>query len=250
MTAWLLTPRAIALFTAAILLSLPARAGIVASATRVIFTDNNAEKSLMLVNTNPYQVLVQTWIDHGNIDSTPGNVTTPFVAVPAIFTLEPNTMQGLRIVKNNLPLPTDRESVFWLNLYEIPPTQKVKPPEQQSVLLTMNTQMKVFYRPAGLKDGDLAANSLRFTLRHHPSGANIICHNSSAFFISFAAITLRDGQHNFAVESQPDMMTPPFAEKAYQLTFPAETILSNSLMIKAEIIDDTGNSVFKEFPLY
>ncbi|MEX5715499.1 molecular chaperone [Serratia ureilytica] len=76
----------------------------------------------------------------------------PFVALPSVFALQPSALKGLRILFAGANLPADRESVFWLNLYEIPPTRPATPPLASRVTLAMNTQMKIFYRPRALKE--------------------------------------------------------------------------------------------------
>ncbi len=65
--------------------------------------------------------MVQTWVDNGDANPAPGSVNAPFVSVPPLFSLAPQRMQGIRLIYNQSPLPKDRESVFWLNVYEIPP---------------------------------------------------------------------------------------------------------------------------------
>lgn len=104
--------------------SFTASAGIIASTTRVVFREGQTQQSLMVVNTNPWPIIVQTWVDEGDITVMPGHVKTPFVVVPALFRLQPKAMQGLRLIYNQASLPADRESVFWLNLYEIPPLRQ------------------------------------------------------------------------------------------------------------------------------
>lgn len=40
-------------------------AGIMLASSRIIYRDGDREKTLMLVNTNDYPVLVQSWVDNG-----------------------------------------------------------------------------------------------------------------------------------------------------------------------------------------
>ncbi len=40
-------------------------AGIMPASSRMIYRDGDREKTLMLVNTNDYPVLVQSWVDNG-----------------------------------------------------------------------------------------------------------------------------------------------------------------------------------------
>lgn len=64
-------------------------AGMLASSTRVIFQEGQARKTLLLANTNDYPVLVQVWVDDGENSGVPGEDKYPFVALPAIFTADP-----------------------------------------------------------------------------------------------------------------------------------------------------------------
>lgn len=50
-------------------------------------------------------------------------------------------------------LPKDRESLFWLNVQEVPPKPEVKYGEGSVLAIAMNTRVKLIYRPASVKDG-------------------------------------------------------------------------------------------------
>lgn len=109
-----------------------AMAGLIAGATRMIYLPESRERTLMLANTNDYPVVIQTWIDDGDVDSTPDQTQAPFMVLPAVFKMQPGGAQGLRIINKGESLPTDRESVYWLNLYEIPP-----PKHGVTIMLTL-----------------------------------------------------------------------------------------------------------------
>jgi len=193
---------------------IPARAGIMAAATRVIFTQGQANQSLMLANTNDYPIVVQTWVDHGGADP---NVQVPFLSLPSVFQLQPRARQSLRIVlAEDASLPHDRESVFWLNLHEIPPTPKDSA-ARDTLALAMNTQMKIFYRPAGLPKPDIAAQ-LRFNLVQHDGTWYVQCDNPTPYHASFTLLQVVDtnGMHTEA-NSEMDMMTAPFTQRLYYL---------------------------------
>lgn len=226
------------------LCSFAASAGIIASSTRVVFREGQTQQSLMVVNTNPWPIVVQTWVDEGDVTVLPGRVKTPFVAVPALFRLQPRAMQGLRLIYNRASLPADRESVFWLNLYEIPPTQAEQPAQAQSVVLTMNTQMKVFWRPASLTAPETAAEKLRF----YRDGDAIVCENPTPYYVSFAALSVTTHDTRRAVEQLPDMMSPPLSTKRYPLA--AGKPLTMALSVNAVVIDDNGNHAVRQYPLH
>ncbi|MFS1537390.1 MAG: fimbria/pilus periplasmic chaperone [Candidatus Phlomobacter fragariae] len=104
------------------------------------------ERSGLLANTNSYPVIIQSWVDYGEANP---QTESPFLVLALIFHLPAQKIQAIRIVYNGDHLPDDRESVFWLNLYEIPPNLHDQALNQDSpkVNLTMNTQLKLFYRP-------------------------------------------------------------------------------------------------------
>lgn len=221
--------RRVILLVFCLCLSAPSAAGLVAASTRVIFHEGDTQKSLMLVNANTWPVVVQSWVDNGDVNAAPGSVKTPFLAIPAVFRLSPKGGQGLRLVYNNMPLPADRESVFWLNLYEIPPVTQ----QEQSLVLTMNTQMKIFWRPRGLEQPETALKKLTFRLE----GGDLLCHNASPFFVSFAGLALEASGTLRRAQQQPDMMVPPFSEKRYPLEAGG---LHNAEGVQADVIDDSG----------
>ncbi|MDN6019061.1 MAG: fimbria/pilus periplasmic chaperone, partial [Enterobacterales bacterium] len=98
------------------------QAAVNAEATRVVFNDGETEASLQLVNKNTYPVVVQAWSDDGDPQSTPDKSASPVLVLPAVFKLQPEEMTNLRLMLMDNQLTKDRESMFWLNIYEIPPS--------------------------------------------------------------------------------------------------------------------------------
>lgn len=224
-----------------LLISSPLHAGVMAAGTRVIYQANNREQTLMLVNTNKYPVIVQSWVDDGAGD--PDTARAPFVALPAVFRLQPEARQGLRLIYNQDPLPQDRESVFWINLYEIPPLS-VKKAEAARLTVAMNTQMKLFWRPKGLTMTlEEAVKKLAFHLVPDGKGWAIECNNPTPLNISFTSITLLNGTREQAVVQQPDMMARTFSERRYPLNEASGAPGGSKLRFR--YLNDSGASVEK-----
>ena len=95
-------------------------AGIVIGGTRVVYISNNADKSISVFSKEekiPY--LIQSWVDPFNKDD---KSKAPFTVIPPVSRLEPGQEKVLRILHTKgMSLPDDRESVFWLNIKNIPP---------------------------------------------------------------------------------------------------------------------------------
>ncbi|GAA3612288.1 molecular chaperone [Gibbsiella greigii] len=238
---------ALLLFTLC-LISAGAKAGIIASATRVVFNQGDNEKSLMLVNTNAYPIMVQTWVDNGDVNAAPELSNAPFVSLPSVFSMQPGTLRGLRLIYGGQTLPTDRESVFWLNLYEIPPNQPTTPPQKTRVTLAMNTQMKIFYRPKTLAGQAASApDKITFTLRQAGKHHELICKNSSAFYLSFAQLSVRLGNKDYPVRQESDMMTAPFSSKRYFIDNANGAAALPGTTVKAAIINDLGHQIKRQY---
>lgn len=239
--------RASLLLAALTVLVLPARvyAGIVASSTRLIMTQQQPSLSVILANTNDYPIMVQTWIDDGSPDSTPEKASAPFIPLPAVFRMQPGAVQGLRVINKQderlRALPADRESVFWLNLYEIPPKNPKILRADVHVAMAMNTQMKVFYRPVSLVGApDNIIDKLQFSLIKNGDHYSLRCHNKSAFHASFGQMTLVAGGARYPLVQEMDMMTAPFSQRDYQINSPLNVLPVAPISLELVLFDDDG----------
>ena len=122
-----------------------ANAAVVPDRTRVIFEESATSVSVTVSNKNlQLPFVVQSWIE----DEQGKKITTPFMVLPPLQRIEPNESSVLRIVK--LPqttLPLDRESVFYLNIREIPPKSEAV----NAMQIALQSKIKLFYRPASVK---------------------------------------------------------------------------------------------------
>ncbi|MFJ2364014.1 molecular chaperone [Pseudomonas sp. NPDC087697] len=217
-----------------------AQAGVMAEQTRLIFTEGQRQRSLMLANTNTYPVVVQTWIDNGEGDRAPENAVAPMIALPSVFRLQPGALQGLRIIYSGDPLPKDRESVIWLNLYEIPPA-KAHATDTTQVAVAMNTQMKIFYRPKGLSSlPEQVPAALTFRLEKQNADWVLVCRNNSPYHASFSSLRLVTGAGEQPVTKSLDMMAPPLSEKRYGLDLSTSTD-TGAIQVRYTLIDDNGH---------
>ncbi len=224
-------------------LSQQAMAGLIAGATRMIYLPESRERTLMLANTNDYPVVVQTWIDDGDVDSSPDQTQAPFMVLPAVFKMQPGGAQGLRIINKGESLPKDRESVYWLNLYEIPPKTRRDSDAHAQVAMAMNTQMKIFYRPDGLTPTlPEAMKKVSFSLKKQNNQYVVTVHNPTPYHVSFGQIQLHDKNRSYLVAQEMDMMVVPFADRQYQFEHPP-TSLSGNMALDYIYFNDAGNEV-------
>ncbi|MGQ8775978.1 fimbrial biogenesis chaperone [Serratia sp. NA_112.1] len=188
-----------------LLSSVSAQANIVINGTRVIYPEANKDVIVQLINNGSDSSLVQAWIDDGDINSTPETANVPFLLSPPVVKISGDSGQQLRITKTRAPLVADRESVFFLNVLDIPPT-----PENlqgaNTLQLAIKSRIKMLYRPVGLKEK--ASSSVeKIELQAVAKGFNVI--NKSAYFFTLANVDQHDKKH-LLVDS---VMVAPFSSE-------------------------------------
>ncbi len=103
----------------------------------------------------------------------------PFIVTPPLFRLDPEQNNVLRINFIGASLPSDRESVYWLNVKSIAPTPQG---EVNKLQVNIKSKFKIFYRPNGLAgDPAKAWQQLKFT----QSGGHLTVANPTPYFVSF-----------------------------------------------------------------
>lgn len=178
-------------------------AGIQVERTRIIYDASKKEAALTLTNTEkelPW--LIQSWTDTGD-----GKTRGPFIVTPPLFRLDPQKEQNLRITWSGKALPTDRESLFYMNVRTIPAI--ATDDSTKNVLrLIYKTRLKLFWRPVGLKDAPVeACKHLQFSQRN----GQISITNSGEYYSVFDTLRV-NGKSVTAVE-----MVAPKASNTFPL---------------------------------
>jgi chaperone protein EcpD len=174
----------------AALLAGSAGASVTVGGTRVVYPLENREVTVKLSNDRAEASLVQVWMDKGNADAKPGEASAPFVLTPPIFRMDANKSQTLRMMYTGDALPQDRESVFWLNVLDVPP-KTAKNADVNTLQFAFRTRIKVFARPKGLPGTPDEAPS-KVTWKLVPSadnkGYDVKATNPTAYYVSFSKI--------------------------------------------------------------
>lgn len=185
----------------------PAGAGVMLGGTRVVLGEKDREASIPVKNTGTSPYVVQAWIDAGE-----GKNKTPLLVTPPLSRLDPGAENILRILRVAGELPADRESVFWLNVKEIPE----KSAEENVLQIAVRSRIKLFYRPAKLV-GKPEESRPQLTWAVSPGaqgeGAVLKVGNPTAYHVTFTALNVNSGQQLINAD-----MVPPFGQMAYPLT--------------------------------
>lgn len=173
-----------------LLLAPPSHAGVIIHGTRVIYPAEQQEVVVRLENKGNLPALVQTWLDTGDRHSTPATAQTPLTLSPPLFRIEPHQQQALRLRYSGEPLPTDRESIFWLNVLEVPP-RSANAAQNNKIQLSFRTRLRVFFRPQALPyPVGSAPSKLQWKLIAHEQGFAVQATNPTPYHISLASVEL------------------------------------------------------------
>lgn len=216
-----------------------AQAGVMVESSRVVFNAADRERSLMLSNNNSYPVVVQTWIDNGAPSGTPETAgDVPVIPLPGIFRLEPGEMKNLRLLATQVKQPQDRESLYWLNVYEIPPTDAHLPPGVSAVKVAVRLQLKMFYRPQNLGlDIDKLAGKQQFSVVRDPGKSALKVDNPTPYYATYSAAQVTNGAQSQSVAIG---MIPPFGSKTLDMGIGSAWQPES---ISYKLINDDGNNV-------
>lgn len=211
-----------------VLLSQLSYASVVIQNTRVIYPANKQYISVQLINSNSTPSLVQSWIDDGDIDSTPETTTAPFIVIPPITKISAYDGTQLKIHFIDQVLPQDRESVYYFNILDIPPRSD-NTHAVNRLQLTIQTRIKLFYRPEKLLTGvEKSLHELTFSA----SNKSIIINNPTPYFMTIANISLKTDKL-----LSNSLMLEPFSKQEVSIN----RELSAGWLIDINFIGDSGD---------
>lgn len=228
------------IFFAAIFVTSQLNANIILHNTRVVFNEGHKEKTVRLHNNNSHPVLVQTWVDDGVQQQIGNPPKTPFTILPPVFRME--TQQGhiLRVIYNGQSLPKDRESIYWVNVFEVPP-KDADLKDKNTLQIAFRTRIKLFFRPQSLTvpTTDQLAEKIECKISNHKNltkTATLSCKNDSPYYISFSKISLVENQNNIPLSLDDIGMLNPFESSNTKIKLSQ----ANGHHINTMIINDQG----------
>ncbi|MGK8199347.1 fimbria/pilus periplasmic chaperone [Burkholderia cepacia] len=220
-----------------------AAASVIVSGTRVIYPAGDREVTVKLENNGAQPSLVQTWLDDGDPRARPGTAKVPFVLMPPVFRIDPGRGQTVRIVYTGDALPQDRESVYWLNVLDVPPGID-ETHSTTALQLAFRTRIKLFFRPVGLNaDGAIAAaRHVKWSLAPAPDGKGhaLRATNPTPYNVVVLSARIVHGGRTFSLAD--GAMVAPHASHVFPLDA-ALPALPSGMKLDYSTINDYGTGV-------
>lgn len=195
-----------------------AHAALSMDATRYIFPGDKDSVAVTVTNESQKTFGGQAWVD--NIVEKDTRPT--FVVTPSFFKLKGQGKQVLRIIQAT-DLPQDKESVYWLNMQDIPPAM-----EGSGLAVALRTRVKLFYRPAGLLKGRKGAEA-GMHVEAGPGAGTLV--NSTPYVFVISAVSDAKGK--------PLKLSPEAADKLLMF-MPGDHVVVPAGVSGVESVDDYG----------
>ncbi|WP_373203674.1 fimbrial biogenesis chaperone [Citrobacter amalonaticus] len=186
-----------------------AQAGVSLDRTRVIITEKEASSSANLSNTSPdIPFLAQSWVE----DEKGNKITSPLIVLPPLQRINGGQKGIARVTKTAgiEKLPQDRESLFYLNVREIPP----KPDKPNTLQLAMQSRIKLFYRPAAVipkTRSEIWQDQVVF----QKNGNQMTVQNPTPYYVTILGLSKGAGQK---ITQFPGIMIAPKSSQQFAVT--------------------------------
>lgn len=203
---------------------MPAWGGIYIYGTRIIYPAQKKEITVQIMNEGSRGALVQSWIDDGDTSLPPEKIQVPFVMTPPVAKVSGGSGQQLKIKQLANTLPQDRESLFFLNVLDIPPNS-TESEGKNIIKFAMQNRIKFIYRPQGITGVD--KNSFSRLNVSYARGAIKIKNNSANW------ITIPELVGNSKINKET-LLLAPWTDK----TITTAAVVNH---YNVTLIDDHGN---------
>jgi chaperone protein EcpD len=226
------------------LLPFAAQASVVIAGTRVVYNATDSEVTLKLSNVGKSPALAQVWLDKGDLKVDPSKLDLPFVLTPPLARIDPDKSQTIRIAYTGEALPTDRETLLWFNLLEVPPKPTAAQAGPNYVQLAFRSRLKFFFRPAGLVGkADDAPDKLTWRLGTKDGKPALLVSNPTPYHVTIIEAQVGEGQN--VPKFDEGAMVDPNGQLA--LPLPAAPVAGGKVSFTT--LNDYGGPMKHEAPL-
>lgn len=206
------------------LIALPVYAGFSLGQTRVIYNESDRQSTVRLINSGKDDYyLVQSWINQTENEESPR--ANNFIITPPVFKFLPDSENTLLIKALNENFPSDRESLYFLNVKAIPATDTST---KNKITFATKSVIKLIYRPKSLNAQDAANAWKKLEITAQPE--KVILRNPTPYFINIGVLMVNG-------RSEKISYAPPFGK--YTITLKGNVRVSS---VEYNVISDFGGA--------
>ena len=159
--------------------------------------------------------------------------------MPPLLHLDPQQIKPIRLInKFSQPAAANKETLYWLNLYELVPSDP-QSEAKDALKVNVRLQMKLFYRPDKWQL-DTAKLSRQLRFRWDEAQQRLHIDNPSQFYASFGEIV---------VAKEPQLQTTLTIAPSSSVSVPLQKRPVNNTSLQYSLIDDDGNTQVFQAPI-
>ncbi|EJI6770273.1 fimbria/pilus periplasmic chaperone, partial [Escherichia coli] len=205
---------------------------IVLGASRVVMKSGNEAYNLPVENKQDYPVLIETTILNEDSESR----SERYIVTPPLFRLDGKQKNSVSIIKANNDFPEQVESMNWLCVKSIPPSEgsawikndDLKKSGSLNVNILVRNCIKLINRPKSLEDTKNASYGAE--LKWSMENERLMVENPTPYYINFGALSINEQK-----------VTPPvFIKPKSSYIFDKDNVKYNKGKIVWRLIDDYG----------
>ena len=227
------------------LFSLQLNASVIMTGTRIIYNEGSRSVDVNLKNQSNFPYVVQTWFDAGMMSGGPdASVQVPFIATPPVFRIQPGAGQVVKVTfTGGLNLPDDRESVFYFNFLQVPPSNIDKNDVKNKMLVMLRNRVKIFYRPTSLVSGPGRGFPNISVTPVSGNASAVMIKNHTPFYVTVSSVALTEGQRRLSSGSG---MIEPSGTQIFNISR-AGSVKGRKAIVT--VVNDRGARLNAEFGL-
>lgn len=223
-----------------------AHASVQIMATRIIFDEKEKEQVIRVNNMGNTPSLTQVWLESDNDSDGQKQVEKEdltFVFSPPVARINVGKGKTFRVFKTDTTkekFPSDRETMLWLNVLDIPPESDSK--LKNKLNFAIRTKIKFFYRPTDLKSTpEYAAEQVIWSARKVGNKIYVKGSNDNPYHVSMAKLSLVNSNEN--IELSGGIIKP---YSSAEFVFNALKSNADNFKLNYTYITDLGAFVQKE----
>lgn len=223
-----------------------ASASVTIIGSRIIYPADASSVDVQLKNNDDIPYVLQTWFDEGDVNSTPAEGKgIPFVATPPVFRIPAKAGQVLRVTfTGTRALPQDRESMYWFNALQVPPSNLESEKGQNKMLVMLRTRIKLFYRPAAIGAPVNQLKDLTLTpMFDAQKGYGITVSNPQPWFASLTQISVQKGGKQQTLTADT---LAPFDKRTFWFSA-WKTKATDNGIVTIQLINDQGARINEHY---
>lgn len=186
--------------------SFASQATVQLSVNRLYYSAKNQDVNVTVKNVEDREYLVQSWVDATGNPELEHTAKLPFIVSPPLFHMANKSEAVVQLMYSGEGLPTDRESLVWLDVKAIPAMTDSEKKVKTKVMVAVLTRIKVFFRPENLPGN--ATDAIAALSWKKDANNTVTVKNDSPYYVVMNKVKINDDEVKVSIENNNTVVAP------------------------------------------